>query len=589
MGKKAARRKRGETGKPGGGKPDAEQDPKARADAALARLVRSDQPGNLSLAGAYVWGYAGMAAAQLEGEEPDWFCDLDPLETLFLGTAWPQGFRDSYEFANSCAAWLRLLRSTAHWNGIERFAREALDASAEFGLAVDDAELMHVLAGLLEDAGLAQRKIPSRLLPGELLRGARCVVGPGPDIRLPQPPSDSAERIGRFWASVEAGLPGDGADAERSDVPDDGTVAEALAEGLRVLARAGLDIRSDPSLLLPALYLALTAEDGEALAESPERSEAWAYSLDEDSPLVPVTDVLITGPDRELSMDDTLGALFGIAAFTGQVHPADRAWRSSPGHALLDLAFELGYRRVVTRDGDAIRLDAATTEIFRSQFRLFEEKFGRPPGPEDPLFFDPEATEPRRLAPDGIRESTTSLLQAADVCPAWMYAHDRTDGLMPLFDGTFTSEEDRADWDAAIEEYIEAHPGTEVDHEAETAKLQMVLLMSTLHITAFDPQYAARLVARLSDETCSDDDTELVGVYLAAVGEALIRELRRSREVLDKACEYARAWEGAALAAQVRAVAESPAASIPATGPSAAVLLAAAVAAIPLQPPGTPD
>jgi hypothetical protein len=32
--------------------------------------------------------------AQMEGDEPEWFAELDPLDTLFLGTAWPQTFAD---------------------------------------------------------------------------------------------------------------------------------------------------------------------------------------------------------------------------------------------------------------------------------------------------------------------------------------------------------------------------------------------------------------------------------------------------------------------------------------------------------------
>jgi len=39
--------------------------------------------------------------AQVEGDEPEWFADLDPLDTLFLGTVWPRTFPDGYEFANA--------------------------------------------------------------------------------------------------------------------------------------------------------------------------------------------------------------------------------------------------------------------------------------------------------------------------------------------------------------------------------------------------------------------------------------------------------------------------------------------------------
>ena len=124
MGKAARRRRQaassgrgahariGSGGDPGGG------DLKGIAEAALARLIKMNPPGTVSLAGAYALGYGGLAMAQIEGDGPDWLHDLDPLETLFLGTAWPEKFRDSYEFANACYAWLQLLRDTVHWNGI---------------------------------------------------------------------------------------------------------------------------------------------------------------------------------------------------------------------------------------------------------------------------------------------------------------------------------------------------------------------------------------------------------------------------------------------------------------------------------------
>lgn len=41
-----------------------------------------------------------------------------------------------------------------------------------------------------------------------------------------------------------------------------------------------------------------------------------------------------------------------------------------------------------------VPIDAETERLLRKQLALFEEKFGRPPGPEDPVFFDPDADTP---------------------------------------------------------------------------------------------------------------------------------------------------------------------------------------------------
>ena len=193
---KAARRRRQDMGKqrtPGAGNRGADgtgqkDDPRGSAEAAITRLVRGNPPGKVSLAGAYALGYAALGMAQMEGEHPQWYPKLDPLDTLFLGAVWPGEFRDGYEFANALTAWLRLMRGTVHWKAIERFVREVLAASADHDLPVDEGELMLLLAGRLEAAGLDQRKIPRSLLPGTALASARLACGPAYDATLPDPP-----------------------------------------------------------------------------------------------------------------------------------------------------------------------------------------------------------------------------------------------------------------------------------------------------------------------------------------------------------------------------------------------------------------
>ena len=151
---KAARRRRQDMGKqrtPAVGNRGAdgtgqEVDPRGRAEAAITRLVRGNPPGKVSLAGAYALGYAALGMAQMVGDQPQWYPELDPLDTLFLGTVWPREFRDGYEFANALTAWLRLMRGTVHWKAIERFVREVLAASSDHDLPVDEGELMLLLA-----------------------------------------------------------------------------------------------------------------------------------------------------------------------------------------------------------------------------------------------------------------------------------------------------------------------------------------------------------------------------------------------------------------------------------------------------------
>jgi len=544
--------------------------PRDVAEAALSRLIRANQPGKISLAGAYALGYGALGMAQREDDGPDWYHDLDPLDTLFLGTVWPQEFRDSYEFANAVTAWLRVIRSTMHWQGIERFVKEALAASDEHSLPVDDGELMLLLMGRLEAANLDQRKLSRDLLPDRALEEPRLAYGPAEGFALPDPPPDAATQVAALWAATETVL------------PNDGTAADALREGLHMLADAGLDVRADSVLLLPALYAGLVASDHEDLSDAGERSVAWALGLADDSPVVPVTDVLLVAPERGLDVDTALGHLFGIPAFTGQVRAEDRWWHSSPGTALIALAFELGYPQVITREGKTMRLGQGGSAAMEAQFRRFEEKFGRPPGPEDPVFFDPDAEEPQPFSLPGLETQTVAMLEAAGISPAWIYAYQHTDGLLPRLDGSFVSESDRAEWHEAVDRYMKLHqPHDQVDHEAETAKLQGILIAMTLQMAAEDPQYGASLIEGLNIPAAQAGlGSALLRKYLHTWADDLADDLYADPAFVSAACEHARAWVGADLAERVRSAERAS------DGESIddQVLLAAAVAGIQKRP-----
>lgn len=445
-------------------------DPRAAAQGALQRLLASNRPGRVSLAGAYALGYGALGMAQIEDEGPDWFDQLDPLDTLFLGTAWPQRFRDAYEFGNARTAWLRLMRETPHWDGIERFVRETIAASEQHRLPVDEGELMLLLAGRLEDAGLDRRALPAALLPRTALAEARFLTGPGQGYRLPAPPADAEEQVRRFWVGVDA------------DLPHDGTATDALREGLHLLARAGLSTREDPMSLLVALYIALVAHDDEDLAEAGEQAQAWALGLAEDSAFCGVIDVLLAAADQERSAEDALGSLFAVGAFAAGVSAEDRRWHSEPGTDLSVLAFEFGFGRLSTRDGEVVHMPPAAADAIRAQYRRFERKFGRPPGPDDPIFFDPDSDEPAPLSLLDAERESTGMLEAAGVHPAWIYANQHTGGLLPRPDGTFADPANTRDWDQAIERYLRTHPGESVDHDAEAAKYRT--LMGALSLSA---------------------------------------------------------------------------------------------------------
>jgi hypothetical protein len=341
---KASRKKQGQRSRKASAPVPAtavEQDPQDIGSAALARLLRSNDPGKPSLAAAYAHGYMTLGLAQRQDEEPSWFREVDPLDALFLGVVFPETFANAQEFANARDAWLRLLRGSVHGKNIERFVREAVAASAEMELAVDDGRLMLALAGRLEAAGLDQRSLPRRLMPQVALQGCRAVFGPNLDLPLPDMPKDAKEHVKRFWKSTEEKTPW------ASDTP-----AAILRMGLHRLQGAGMPVKKEPALLLPALYAALLAKPGEMFPDVVDHACAWALSLDEGSSLLPVLDVLLIAPEQGISVTDVLGRLFALPAFTDPIPSEALLWTSSPGLALPRIAFELGIEAVLTLDGE---------------------------------------------------------------------------------------------------------------------------------------------------------------------------------------------------------------------------------------------
>ena len=60
-----------------------------------------------------------------------------------------------------------------------------------------------------------------------------------------------------------------------------------------------------------------------------------------------------------------------------------------------------------------IKLPPQAMEALIEQRRLFVEKFGRQPGPDDPVFFDPDASEP---TPIDLGEIKRGIADAAKRC-----------------------------------------------------------------------------------------------------------------------------------------------------------------------------
>lgn len=111
------------------------------------------------------------------------------------------------------------------------------------------------------------------------------------------------------------------------------------------------------------------------------------------------------------------------------------------------------------RSGDrTIEIDPELKAALEDQVRSFREKFGREPGPGDPLLFDPESDTPQPISSKEMDEISRRIAQAmgdAGVDPALIYATQKTDRFAPPSEAALDamSPEDKAEWQAAIDEY----------------------------------------------------------------------------------------------------------------------------------------
>jgi hypothetical protein len=116
-------------------------------------------------------------------------------------------------------------------------------------------------------------------------------------------------------------------------------------------------------------------------------------------------------------------------------------------------------RRKNTR-GRTIKLDPESMDMMNQQLQAFREKFGREAGPNDPVFFDPDADTPQPFPLEKYLEESTEAMVAAGIRPEIIYAHRKTGGLIVTEENQGKlSAEDIAEWEAAIDEYLEKTKG----------------------------------------------------------------------------------------------------------------------------------
>ncbi len=105
------------------------------------------------------------------------------------------------------------------------------------------------------------------------------------------------------------------------------------------------------------------------------------------------------------------------------------------------------------KQGRQIPLSEEMVTMLEQQRESFRLKFGREPGQQDPVFFDPDMDTPRPLDIDKSDEELLTAMKAAGIAPELIHAWQRTGRLVTEENHYLLSAKDVAEWQAAIEEY----------------------------------------------------------------------------------------------------------------------------------------
>ncbi len=104
-----------------------------------------------------------------------------------------------------------------------------------------------------------------------------------------------------------------------------------------------------------------------------------------------------------------------------------------------------------------VPLDPELAALLERQEQRFIEKFGRPPGPTDPVFFDPHADNPQPMIEEAVDQHLLEAMHTAGIHPALIYAYQKTGRVVTQANQKFLSAADRQVWQDAIDEWYATH------------------------------------------------------------------------------------------------------------------------------------
>jgi hypothetical protein len=80
----------------------------------------------------------------------------------------------------------------------------------------------------------------------------------------------------------------------------------------------------------------------------------------------------------------------------------------------------------MSHDHKRMFLHAETPKTTACRIAAFRKNFGRDPGLEEPIFFDPDATEPVPVNPQQYEQAMIETMSQEGIDPAFIYAFKRT-------------------------------------------------------------------------------------------------------------------------------------------------------------------
>jgi hypothetical protein len=80
-----------------------------------------------------------------------------------------------------------------------------------------------------------------------------------------------------------------------------------------------------------------------------------------------------------------------------------------------------------SRSEQTVPMTPEVEKAIEDQIQFFRDKFGREPGPDDPLFFDPDADTPQLINDEKILKGIIEAMVPAGLDPPFIYAYQKLD------------------------------------------------------------------------------------------------------------------------------------------------------------------